>query len=1575
MVKPDWKIFEANFGDNPQFNFEWFCYLLFCEEFSKPYGIFRYKNQSAIETNTIQAEDKEIGFQAKYYDTPLANHKDDFLDMLDKAKRDYPSIDQIYIYSNQEWGQSFDKKPKSTKAKKPKGLEQIDDKAKTLKIEIEWRTTSFFESDFVAVKCQNISKNFFSKDTGLFNFIDQQKLHTQKVLAKINKSFNYRGTELSIDRNEAINELTRNERQVTILSGAGGVGKTTEIKKLYESLSSTIPFFVFKASEFSLNRLEDFTSSCSLDDFAESYRDSQSKLIVIDSAEKLLDIPNKEPAEEFISLMLRNGWRVIFTTRDLFFEDLNYLCIEEFQLTPNRIHINPLDLNELDGISNKLGFKLPQDNKLLELIRTPLYLNEYLNVSDDQDSFDYIGFKSKLWNTKVKKGSAKREQLFLSLAIKRANEGNFFIQPNKADVGEADLLRKDGLLGYDNSSFFIAHDIYEEWALEKHINSEFARKTSKVDFFTKIGQSLPIRRCFRNWVSEKLLIGDEAVKTFLEELIEDEDIKEFWKDEILVSILLSDFSRTFFENFKEELLEPNYELLKKICFMLRIACKEVDDTLLNQLGLRSRGLLSYEYVFTKPKGHGWKELIKFIYENITKIKIGNLNFVPPVIQDWNNKFRNGSTTRYASLIALNYYKYLQSKQIGYRSNELLIQTIALGALEIKNELANIISEIIDNHHCSHNAPYIGLSKLILTKLEGISVAQALPKETIALAKSFWLQDYTNSRDHHRMDHSERMYGITKDYNFKYHPESAYQTPVYWLLQSDLKEALDFVIFLMNTITETLVNHYEDGYIEKVSFSVDGIDFDQYLDVNLWMAYRGSGDTPLLIQSVLMAVEKFFLENAKATESNTLEYWLLYLLKHSRSSAISGVVASIVLAVPEKTFNVAKVLFRVKEFFHYDKQRIVFETTQKTQLISLNKMFANRPDTEYLTNERIKACDAKHRTTSLDHQFLLYQVFRTEDVSESVSRSRQDHLWGILDKYYKELPIDDSDETLKWKLCLTNMDYRKMDVKTEKVKDGIAIHWNPALTPEIDSFTKKAEQEYQENYKYTNLKLWAEKKLRNEDGVEKFGNYEEDPKRAYQEIHSLIKDLISLDVSSSHEDETFFLLNHSTPTYAAAALIKFHKEDLSSEELTFCKEHIFDQIKGCFTPEYRYQVGDGVEACYYVLPDILLLDDSSLEQIKIIALITLFQHQSIGAMGNEKFSDFGISLLSKLWETHEVDAESLMIGYLILCPLHSELSEKIREESYKRKEFNVDYSNLFELFISQNEDTLERMLSNDLSKNDFGNLTNLNLYSKSIALQLIANDKGSIGFDIFKSLSDSAIRELITNGRGRDSSNSYIYSHSIFKKYAHFVLCSSSDQVPELLTPFLESFCDSKETADLLEEFVYAQDRLCQYDNFWQVWKLLFPKVTQMFESGYFNYKEERLIRSYLFALSWKEDAKEWHTFKARDKKFFINASIHLAMCQTTLYAIAKLLNNIGSGFTNEGVFWITEILRRNNKLYEQELDPGTLYYVSNYAKKYINLNNQRVKQSQDLKEDVLTILDFLVKKGEVMGYLLRESII
>lgn len=1584
MIKPDWDVFKAKFSENPQYNFEWFCYLLFCKEFKQPYGIFRYKNQSAIETNTIEVDGNEVGFQAKFYDSSLSSHKDDLLETLIKAKRDYPEIKELILYTNQEWGQGYDKSPKPVKAKKPSGQVEIEDKAKELDIKLTWRTSSYFESNFVSLKSEKISKNFFSDDGTVLNFISQQEIHTRAILENIHSTMSYQGDEFSVDRDDIYESLSTSEEQMIILSGVGGVGKTVEIKRLYNALKSSIPFFAIKATELELSRLDDFSNEGSIYDFVDCYGDNDRKIFIIDSAEKLLDLSNQDPAKEFINLLISNGWQVIFTTRDHYFDDLNFLCMEIYRLTPLKIHVNEIDGSDLNKLSIVHKFDLPLDIKLIDLLKIPLYLSEYLSVASPSDieAFDYSSFKRKIWDSKIKKRSGRREQIFISLAKRRVNKGSFFLMPEDNELDVADELAKDGLLGYENSAYFIAHDIYEEWALEKSISSEYSRKTSTKSFFENIGDSLAVRRSFRGWVSEKLLLNDEGVKVFLDALIEDDSIGKIWIDEIIVSILLSDLSGVFFETFKDRLIENSLKLTKRICFMLRIACKEVDDEVFKQFD--DSLSLPYKNIFTRPKGSGWSSLVKFISNNFNIIGAENLGFIIPVLYEWNSKFKSGETTKLASLIALDYYKWECSEDEYFDSrgkDSPLIKIIAYGASEIKGEITILVNDIVKNGFTGHVDPYIGFSELVLTKLDGIHVARELPEETIALSKIFWIKDYSkDSKPYSNQLHErEFRYGITDEYDFKYYPASAYQTPIYWLLQTSLKKTVDFILEFSNEVTENIVSFYGKDNFKVSRVQIENISVNYYIDVNLWGAYREAGDAPPLFSSILMALEKFFLTYAEQFKGGALERWLIYMLKNTKSSAICSVVASIVLANHDRTFNVAKILFGVQDFFSCDLQRLVFDRRHKSQLIGARGMFGGLSTDKFLEDERVSACDDKHRKNSLEGLFLQYQVFSNESTGEKESIARQEQLWKILDAYYNDLScLEDTNDVKTWRLCLARMDRRKMKIEVEEVNDGVEMSFNPQLDSSLKEFSDESQTRIVSDYKYISLKIWSENKIRLDDEYEKYKKYEKyenSPQKALEEAKEIIDQLLKSKVSGekSRESESFFLFNRSIPTYVCCTIIKYHKLDLEKHDLKFCMDFILDSLKIICTSDYSYQIGDGTDACVYVLPDLLEIFPEQSKDIKLLLLISLFKNYSMNIWGSSRFYDLAINAIHSLWRSKPDDAESLLLGCLSLRQKYFELMHLIREENYKKEEFNSLGDELIPRFLLENKGDIDLMISNNLDLLVMDNIKNIDLEGKCIALRLIPNNPNDLCKDVFTELSRSTAEYLLSDNR--DDKPDFTSKREFLKKYALFILQLPKEDITAQLKPFLDNFKSSEGSADLLEQFVLAQDSSSQYDNFWYVWGLFLPLVTQLVNNGYINFRKEKIVKKFLFSENWKESTNDWHTFKPANKKFFKQVSVDLAPCKTTLYSFSKLLNDIGSGYASEGVSWLANIIKNNNKIENEELETDTVYYITIYIKRYLYENRTLVRRSVELKSDVLVVLNLLIAKGDVAGYLLRENII
>lgn len=109
MQEINWDNFGAKFSSNKQAAFERLCCLLFCKEFGKNIGIFRFKNHAGIETDPIEKDGRVIGWQAKFYSTRLSEHKQDFIDSINTTNTRHSAVNKIIFYTNQEFGQDAKK--------------------------------------------------------------------------------------------------------------------------------------------------------------------------------------------------------------------------------------------------------------------------------------------------------------------------------------------------------------------------------------------------------------------------------------------------------------------------------------------------------------------------------------------------------------------------------------------------------------------------------------------------------------------------------------------------------------------------------------------------------------------------------------------------------------------------------------------------------------------------------------------------------------------------------------------------------------------------------------------------------------------------------------------------------------------------------------------------------------------------------------------------------------------------------------------------------------------------------------------------------------------------------------------------------------------------------------------------------------------------------------------------------------------------------------------------------------------------------------------------------------------------
>jgi len=749
----NWSIFSSKFHKKEHNEFESLCYHLFCSEYGQDKGVFRYKNQTGIETEPIEYEGEVIGWQAKFLETGISTKKEELKKGIEAAKTKNPTVTKILFYLNKEFSESREKDKKD-----PAYKTEIEDYANSLGVKVEWRVPSHFERQLALEKNRLLAQHFFSLERSIVDFILELRQHTESILDPIRSRILFKGNEIKIDRSSVVYELRNalHSSLISVLSGVGGTGKTAVVKELYDELKDMAPFFVFKGSEFnvkSINELFGRYGSFTFADFLNEHEGIKEKYIVIDSAEKLSDIENQEVFQEFLLRLLKSGWLIIFTTRYSYLDDLKWQFVELFNSHSFKVmDVENISKENLDIFGTKYGFTLPENDRLLELLLTPFYLNEYLQIYESgEESKTYSDFKKLIWNKKIQNSSYRknnihlqREKYFLEIAKTRAESGSFYVSVNSLNDEALKALESDEIIkyDYDNRGYFITHDTYEEWALDIIIEGKFGEAHNSRDFLQSLGSSLPIRRAFRYWMSEQLFVAADKVNTLVEEAINNDQVEGFWKDEVLISVLLSDYAVIFFRDFEKKLLEDNEKLLMRIVFLLRIACKQIDERFLRLIGLQHSEGIALKTVFTVPKGKGWELTIDFIHRHKEQFGLSNMNIIMPLLTDWNNKNTVGDTTRKASQIGLYYYEEIASHGgFGYSRDETetqLIRVVLQGSHEIKSELSQIFDEVLAGKKTSHRDKYYAIIKTVLNSLtDGIETIKALPEYVIKLADLYF----------------------------------------------------------------------------------------------------------------------------------------------------------------------------------------------------------------------------------------------------------------------------------------------------------------------------------------------------------------------------------------------------------------------------------------------------------------------------------------------------------------------------------------------------------------------------------------------------------------------------------------------------------------------------------------------------------------------------------------------------------------------------------------------------------------------------------------------------------------------
>ena len=966
-----------------------------------------------------------------------------------------------------------------------------------------------------------------------------------------------------------------------LVAGVAGSGKSALVKELLATHASKLPVFVLKADELDRPHLhEAFTEmgvNESIEDLSRRFGLLKPKLLVVEALEKLLEADCLDAFQQLLQFVIRDeSWLVLLTCRSHALGDIKNEILIPQGVSPAVVEVPLLSDFELQQACERSPALTPLmgNAPVKDLLRVPMYLSHATagdwTCQDGVEAIDVSEFRSRLWRYVIRNDTERRdgihlrrEDCFTRLAVRRAKAMRPFVAAGGLDLAALTELEADDLIIRTEEGIAPAHDLFEDWAVERHIEAVFQDcGHNREAFFTGIGAEPAMRRGFRAWLTTRLTGDDDGICDFIAGVSADSTLTPFWRDEVLVATLLSPQAMRFFASQKELLLNDGMASLVRVIHLLRTACKEPDTSKLSQLPLNAKGRDLFASMFLKPAGPGWQAAIAFLEQHLEHVELRNSPTLLGLLQDWVAGLDSATDlpgeARSVGLIALRLLD-LTRGEYGDDFRKEILRVAFRVSDSIRGELHHLFDQTLSvpvvSRDDSYGMPFVVrearpdeyrfyecITDAAVETFHCSHLCTSMPEDVAALARRKWLPTRKPGEYYHRRSSIDigEYFGLDDDFGFTMHPASALQGPFYFLLKGSADHGLQLVLDLINTTSELYAWSDLDSpagqELPKVIVTLnDGREVKQYLSWRLWAGYRGNTVLPETLQSALMALEKWLLELAETDQ----DMGALFdrLLEESCSCAISGVLASLATKYPGRIREHMLPLLRTSEFFELDMARALQEAAVIVDAAGMMGL-PEQPDKQIHVDERKQAKESDHRTHYLETLALNLQF---SDLREPVQQIIDTHLTSL------PPPEEQTDDDRTWRLALHRMDLRKC--KFEPAEGDKVLVTSTEPDQDIQEMQARSLPEIEHGQKLAHTNLWSRCEFQKPGEAAM-------PFESWPEAVRWARDTVTeLESEADEETKQRWL---SGPYHIAALSIRDHLEDLEQDDLAWCAQRVYER---------------------------------------------------------------------------------------------------------------------------------------------------------------------------------------------------------------------------------------------------------------------------------------------------------------------------------------------------------------------------------------------------------------------------------
>ena len=1585
-VPIDWNAFAYNNSKDPQHAFEQLTYFLFCAEHHQTTGIFRYFNQPNIETQPVFDDGKLIGFQSKYYKPTikLSEKAGELEGAIRGASIRYPGISRLVFYISIEFSPSTKKD-----RVKPEYQVSIEKVAADLGIEIEWRCPSNIEAQLMLdEQLKSCKELFFGSKSDFkqcFSYFERKK---EDLLRHIKTCVFYKDKEISLDRPTFdLRDFINSDDQVLVVDGVSGSGKSAIVATCLKMLEENTAILALNSTDLdvpSMNKLWNINYELSDEDFFSIYKGADDYILYLDAVEKYFVMENQPVFEDFISCFIDKGWKLIISVRSSYTSLLPTTILKGIK--SRFFHVVPIPIEELNSLACENSFFLPEDRQLLELLRIPFYLGLYLDLEgiDSQSLIELnkASFREKIWEEIIRNNNSRkdnmpnrREQALISMTLHMLNHGTYsYLLQDNDDYKAFDILEKRGVLSQsvDARKYYHGHDVFEELVVNYVFSDRWKRNVPPEEFFSSFSPTLRVRRLFRNWLVDFASTAENHSKIGL--LLAGDTIDAIWKDEIIRSILSTEYLEDTFTTLLPIILKNNGQLLKRIIFLLNTCCRKADNS-----GFWTESEKLQTFRTSKPSGYAWTTVFNLIWENRGQLAWDEelLSLTINALSSWtsNGGNRKAETTKIAGNIGLflfeknnsdNEFKHLLSEDELNR----LLKVILESGFMISSELSRIFQIVIDEQddECSlfgkkrkkktYPPAYRKLAKnAVFDLMHCGNVPIAMPEMTLNLMGKLWL--YSGDDIYNSGPGTETCFGINPNLSITYSFPHAYQTPILLMLKEYPTLVTNFIIKTTNYAGDRYVNsHLNTDYKEcqMINLYIDGQEKKQIASQRLWQLYRGTSVGPNLLVSLLMGYEQWLLDVVKTYPSEEVVNYCRYVLKSANNVMITSIIVSITTAFPEKTFPLICDLLKTKELFGYDLVRRVDERSSSFLL----------PGNDPWMKIRIKSNELPHRSKRLEDVILELQTGQ-RDLSEDDRARMIKTLYNAIDEAVSDI---DSWET-EYKYPYYRMDLRKYTETLDKqIDDRGRIIYTIVSEYSADMKEKsKARRCVQEKVeRFLELSLWSRDNL---EKSEKAQNNEKfsDTKIVIQELRELW-DLLCNRGDDEFKDGFISCIGQdfSCALQTSSVLLRDRYEELKADEIQLC-EYILLSLSHQFVRETSYNIismNHEMEALAVGLPLLLTLyrsDESKVEEI----LCLLLKLQLLDWRSDSRFT---LTLAKQLWTLNERNGTIFLYALAYIA------------DSFERTRM-IDRATTVSTYFETHAQEIHDLLSTQ----DF-QITSISFDQLNVDVIYTILSLTAPGTEIASTLANMSKRNLITHAfcprEKNNSSNMDGYKLRYVYWLAEELLLCENDVRKELADAFI-AYADfeADNTCSLIRQLIFLNGSYGRNNAFWHLWELLKPKLlelsnqkaTHLPHKFVFPIGIERTIHCYLFGDSYINNYSPQHAVITEEQTTFLSEIVENAGCFcAVLSSIAHILCTIGKeSFAERGVDWIFHLIKEDSDS-SAILYTNTLYDLEDYVDYYISKNKTTIREKAELLQKIQAILGYMINKGSFAASFLLETI-